>query len=243
MKRIFFVLISLVALSSCLKDDGSGMGQKYQLVTTFQYEGIKFNADSTFVNTSETIGFGYDALNFFHNLGPDNITLEGGFILSRLEMPKSGNTAGLKNRYRALLPKEASPGNIYTVFYQNQDPAKMPTHNVEFAFDENGTCSMKGCYVTNTVEVADYVRENFEEGDMLVLKATGYFKGVETAAVEMNLADYSSQKDSIVSIWTSFDLSKLGSVDFVDFELVSSKPDAPAYFCMDNRVAQIEIEY
>lgn len=242
MKRILIIFMSLALFSSCLKD-GPGMSTKYQLVASFQYSGLKFNADSTFVNKGDTIGFGYGALNFLHSLEPKTLEHQGGFILSCLETPKSGSTEGLKNRYRAFVPLESYSDNVYAVFYQNEDASKMPQHDVEFAFKENGFCSMSGCYVANTVEVADFIRANFEVGDRLTLKATGYFKGEKTNSVEMNLADFSAQKDSIVSVWTTFDLSKLGSIDFVDFEMISSKPEIPTCFCMDNMVAQVEIEY
>jgi hypothetical protein len=57
------------------------------------------------------------------------------------------------------------------------------------------------------------------------------------------LAEFTEKKDSVVSVWTPFELGKLGSVDLVDFEIISSNPAVPAYFCMDNMVATIDIEY
>lgn len=242
MKRLLFIFIALVTLSSCM-DDGSGMGQQYQLVASFQYPGLKFDSDSTFLNRNDAVGFGFDALNFFHELDADKIWFDGGFILSCLEIPKSGKTDGLRNTYRANVPVGQPQGNTYTVFYQNPNPQLMPEKHVEFAFDENGTCLMIGCYVTNTVEVADSIRNNFKLGDKLTIKATGYLKGAKTDEADFTLAEYSAQKDSIVSIWTGFDLAKLGSVDQVTFEVNSTNPNVPAYFCMDNMVAKINIQY
>ena len=239
MKRFLIILIALLSLTSCFKE-GANVKRKYTLEATFQYPGISFGTDSTFVNTQDVKGFGYDALNFFHQLD-DSKRFQGGFILSCAEMPKSGKTAGLMNTYRANVP--ATVGNIYTVFYQNPASAAMPEHDVEFAYDENGTCEMLGCYVTNTVEVADFVKLNFKKGDRLSIKATGYLKGAVTAEAEIVLAEFTEKKDSIVSIWTPFELGKLGSVDFVDFEIVSSNPNVPSYFCMDAMVANIDIEY
>ena len=48
---------------------------------------------------------------------------------------------------------------------------------------------------------------------------------------------------SIVSTWTPFELTKLGAVEYVNFEILSTKPDVPAYFCMDNMVVEINLEY
>lgn len=248
MKRLLFIITSIILFSSCGFDDGSGTTTQYTLTATFQYKGVAFRPDSTFVNTSTPKGFGYDALNFFHKLDADNIWFDGGFIMSCAEMPASGVTEGLMNTYRANLNKAVNKnqkGNIYTVFYQNPDNALMPEHDVEFAYDmDNGsTCNIIGCFITNTVEVADYIKENFTVGDKMTIKATGYLDGAKTGEAEFVLAEYSAQKDSIVSRWTMFDLEKLGSVEYVDFEVSSTKPDTPTYFCMDSMGAEIKLIY
>ena len=243
MKRILFILFSLVLVSSCF-DDGSGMGQSYTVSADFNYMDIEFFPDSTFFNTRTTDGFGYDALNFYHQLDPGKIRVDGGFILSRLEMPLSGKTEGLNNTYRCYLTGLKSRLiNTYTVFHYSTEPGFMPKHAIGFPFVKNGTCHMHGCFVTNTVEVAEYVKANFEVGDRLTLKATGYLDGVKTGEAEIHLADYSAAKDSIVSLWTPFELTKLGSIEHVDFELISTKDGVPPYFCMDNMVFKVDITY
>ena len=248
MKRILFFVFAALSLTSCL-DTGSGMGQKYNLISTFQYEGVQFRSDSTFVNAKDTLGFGFDVLSFYHTLDASLSQLEGGFLLSSAEMPKSGNTDRLMKTYRALNPAGMSKGNIYTVFRQNPDESKMPEHDVQFNTERPGivlkkeTCKMVGCYLTNTVEVADYVKANFKKGDRLVVKATGYLDGRKTGEAELALADFSEKKDSIVSIWTPFEFGKLGFVEYVDFEIIYTDPNVPTYFCMDNMVAEIELEY
>lgn len=248
MKRIFYFLLAALSLSSCLDTD-SEMGQSYALIATYQYSGLSFKSDSTFVNSKDTVGFAFDLLNFFHKLDPSLSQLEGGFLISCAEMPKSGNTDRLMKTYRALVPTDAVSGNIYTVFRQNADETKMPEHDVQFygpgtnEIIKEGTCKMGGCYLTNTVEVADYIKANFKTGDRLVVKATGYRAGNKTGEAELALADFSEKKDSIVSMWTPFELTKLGNVDYVDFEIISTNPDVPTYFCMDNMVASIEIKY
>ena len=47
----------------------------------------------------------------------------------------------------------------------------------------------------------------------------------------------------IVTKWTFFDLEKLGDVDFIDFEMSSSKEGVPGYFCLDDLMARIDISY
>jgi len=98
--------------------------------------------------------------------------------------------------------------------------------------------------VNNTVAVAKAVNEKFEPGNKLVLKAKGYLDGTETATAEIMLAERTTSKDSIVSTWTEFDLSKLGSIDKVDFEiLIPEGMDIPAMVCIDNVVANVSLTY
>ncbi|MBR5299295.1 MAG: DUF4465 domain-containing protein [Bacteroidales bacterium] len=248
MKRILFFVFAALSLSSCLDLD-SGSRQQYTLIANFQYPTIKFRSDSTFVNAADTVGFSYDVLSFYHNLDASLTQLEGGFLLSCAHMPKSGNTDRLMKTYRALIPGGDSNGNIYTVYRQNPDKSLMPEHSVKFAPErpdivlKDKACKISGCYLTNTVEVAEYVKANFKTGDKLVVKATGYRNGNKTGDTEIALADFSEKKDSIVSIWTPFELAKLGYVDYVDFEITSNDPNVPTYFCMDSMIAEIDVEY
>ena len=106
MKRIFFIIFSLIMLSSCL-DDGSGTTQKYQGRADFEYgAGAQFLPDSTFFNTKQAEGFGYDILNFYHQLDASKTGVDGGFILSCLKMPVSGKTEGLNNGLHIIVIKK-----------------------------------------------------------------------------------------------------------------------------------------
>ena len=117
----------------------------------------------------------------------------------------------------------------------------MPDQNEIFTHSYYGTFSLSSCMVNNTALVAQKVKEHFTLGDKLLLKATGYSGGTKTGEAEFVLADFNSQKDSIVSSWTSFDLSKLGAIEHVNFEVISPKAEVPGYFCMDELVANIAL--
>ena len=242
MKRLILILFSLLMVASCL-DDGSGTRQVYTSAVDFEYTG-SFLPDSTFFNAEYAEGFGYDVMWFYHKLDTDKTNFEGGFLLSRQRMPKSGNTEGLNNTYRLY---SADPKNLYAntyaVYYQNSDSALMPAHDINFLYTKNGTCKVVGFYVTNTVAVADYVKANFKEGDNITLKATGYLGATKKGSVEMKLVDFTEKKDSIVSRWTPFELGSLGEIEYVDLEITSTQPDTPAYFCMDMLVYNVEIQY
>jgi len=39
------------------------------------------------------------------------------------------------------------------------------------------------------------------------------------------------------------DLNSFGFIDYVDFEISSTKPDVPMYFCLDAMVADVTVSY
>lgn len=83
------------------------------------------------------------------------------------------------------------------------------------------------------------------EPDWFVLSITGLdANGVETGRVDFDLADFTSEDNSvdyIVSDWTFVDLRSLGEVQTLSFSLTSSDTgeygmNTPAYFALDNLV-------
>ena len=259
MKKTLFIFIAFLSLASCLKD--GGFSDTRPVYATFEYSGMDytklFGKDSLFFESDGGYGLGWEYLAFLHKVDTsvtDNWVFQGGVMLSYLKgktfdpadslsMAQSDSLMSADNRFRANSPADPFFGRTYLVYHQNQDPALMPQHDIEFLASMVGTCQPLVCYVNNTNYVAYKVAQAFEDGDRLTLKATGYLKGAKTGEVSMELADFSAKKDSIVSTWTKFDLSDLASVDFVDFEVLSTKEDVPGDFCLDYFVTSVTISY
>lgn len=244
MKRILIIIATLTLVMSCLEK--STYSQSGTVLATFEFSGLNF-PDSLYFDTEYKVGIRWDLLEFYHKVGKETSEFEGGFIVSYLGMPASGVTDGLSNdQYRAYMkPVKAGQRNTYLVFRQTDS---MPEHDMGFAFMKSqgatGTCVMNSCHVNNTVAVAKAVNEQFVPGNKMVLKAKGYLGGAETATAEIMLAERTTSKDSIVSTWTEFDLSKLGSIDKVDFEiLIPEGVDVPATVCIDNVIANVSLTY
>ena len=244
-----FVYIALVALmaTSCFGDDVYKNRSSYPLEVTFE-SSQSFRADSLFYNTTNGIGIswtsavgGWADLGFYHKLTEDKAFFQGGFLLSQLK----GSGAGTEyyDQFRVNSGRGFNGSSTYAVFYDNPDKNLMPEKHVSFLQSAYGTCKIAGFYVNNTAEVVKAVKEKFVPGDKLVLKATGYSADKKTGEVEIPLAEYTTQKDSIIVTWTPFDLDKLGNVDHVEFDVQSTKEGIPAYFCMDTMVAFIEVVY
>ena len=149
-----------------------------------------------------------------------------------------------------------SGSNVFTVFHR--DPGINPEdfHHILFLRSENGTCTPLSCLVNNTRVVADSIasyNSAHEQPLEMVLTATGYAGGSETGSAEIMLAgarenadSETSPRDTVVSSWTSFDLSPLGNVEYIDFTVSFSDPEQTSvaeYFCMDDFLANIFISF
>lgn len=240
LKYIFAFAFSLIVFASCFRN--STMEQKYTLMATFEYSNIKFDADSIFFGSAQAGGFGWNDVAFWYKLDETETECKGGFVLSKMKGRLDTTEELPANAYRAYCPS-VKEDNIYTVFRYSPSPSNMPEHSVSFLSKQYGTCTAVGCYVTNSELVAEQVKSMFEVGDRLRIKAKGYLDNNLTGEAEINLAEYSADKDSIVSKWTVFDLSKLGSFDSIDFEVLSTKDEIFPLFCMDLFTASVHVEY
>lgn len=125
---------------------------------------------------------------------------------------------------------------------------------VEVGFEDEKSQTVSGFYVTNS----SYSYISMVEGDMFAKKFGGasgndpdYFKiliwgekedGSKTDTIDFYLADFrfnDNSKDYIVNNWRWVDVSKLGKVKKLHFNLASSDVgtwgmNTPSYFCLDN---------
>ena len=253
MKKTIIFITFILALSSCLKD--GEYTATYPVEATFEYAGVdyltEFGADSLYFNDSHGYGFGWDYLTFRHKVDTVNKVFQGGMLLSylsgstfnpsdSLSMAQTDSAAFVNDAYRVNTTTSLY-NRTYVVYYENPEASLMPECDFEFTATAIGSCQIGGCYVNNTRYVAYKVSQHFEDGDRLTLKATAYLNGSKLGDKSIMLADFSAQKDSIVSKWTPFDLSSFGTIDKLDFKLESTKKEVPAYFCMDSFMAAITV--
>lgn len=254
MKKVFnqlvVVFFAALFMVSCLPE--ADYSQTAVVSASFEYVNATFDTDSLFYKSDRGAGIGWGSLGFMHKVDTTSWTFEGGVLLSCKEgtlydpadtvaMAKSDSLVYAQDLYRVNSVKDTLSNNSYLVYYQNPDSSKMPEHDVLFLIEENSACQAQYCLVNNTSYVAYKAAKTFAPGDRITLTATGYLKGTKTGEVSMHLADFSAQKDSIVSKWTVFDLTKLGVFDAVDFNVASTKEDVPAYFCMDHFTASVTV--
>ena len=253
MKKFFLGILMTCVVISCLGEGENSFN--YQLDMTFETVAgwnVKFGSDSLSVVDETGWILGQDPSVGLAYKQKDG-QFQGGFRLSRLEgeadgeltRPQTDLDAWRVNAVCGVADRTYMDGSMtYAVLYDNPEEDMMPAHDLEFGYSDIGTCTMYGCYVNNTTLVARKVKEVFADGDKLLLKATGYRRdGTKTGDAEIELAEYSALKDTVMYNWSVFDLSDLGVVDYVDFEVVSSKPEVPSYACIDGILTGIAISY
>jgi hypothetical protein len=239
MKKIALLLSAVILAASCTIN--GGYNESYQVLCTFEY-GVDyeeaFGPDSIYFDAQYKTGMQWNDLVFKHKIADDG-TFQGGFLISHLK--PAGMNGQVKDQemsdYR-VAGKPFSFDNTYAVYKMNMDPTAMPDHDIDFISKEYGTCTVKYCWVNNTETVYNAAKK-FENGDKLVLTATGYRNGAVTGTAEINLA----LPDTTIYNWTKFNLEKLGTVDAIDFELYASRTDIPTCFCLDELSATVDITY
>jgi hypothetical protein len=256
MRRFIFMMTSLVALcaatavvTSC-DSNGPSYSNSYYLTADFEY--TSENYDSVFGSDSVYFPKYFVAGNIIAFNGRLNAASKftGGLFLSIGKDPVI-SSSHVPSPYKVCDANGGYYGSTtYTVFHEESDTALMPKYAVKSYLDpQAGTCRPYMCYLNNTNQIVNAVKYGtgidgaFKDGDWIKVTVTGYLSGVKTGETTLNLADYKTFRDSVVTNWTKVDLSSLGSVDAVNFTMTSSRESLPKYFCMDEMIFKMDIEY
>ena len=244
MKKILGFFAAAILATSCLGI--AGYEADYTTIVTFDYVDSDFigdvtKPDSLLYDTNYKMGFVWDCLAFYHKIDGQTTEHVGGFAGSCLKVPANYEIKGAHDQYRANAKSMISTSNKYVVFRQGFE---MPEKHLVFTEQSDATtiasCTMSHMYVTNSVAMEQTVRSTFVDGDVVTLIATGYNNAQMTGSAQINLAEYTAQKDSVITKWTKFDLSALGEVTHVQF-VINANKYVPTTVCMDDIVARISI--
>jgi len=104
--------------------------------------------------------------------------------------------------------------------------------------------------VNNTAQMVNAVRYGtgleggpFHDGDYVTFTVTGFRSGNATGSASINLADYETYRDSVVTLWSPLDVSGLSDVDELSFSITSSRDDIPRYVCLDDMLFKFDISF
>ncbi|MCS6819913.1 MAG: DUF4465 domain-containing protein [Chitinophagales bacterium] len=209
---------------------------------TYTFENLNVPPDSFISPKNLNGGFG-DSLIYFYS---EWDTAFGGYWAGGFapSTKKDKVTPGFTNQYSAITASGYN-SNTYAVSYGNS--------SIKLRGSAAGK-PVKGFYITNTT----YAFYSMKDGDAFAKKfggqsgndpdffyvvVKGFLNGnKKNDSVKFYLADFrftNNQQDYILDQWSFVDLSVLGNVDSLTFELQSSDigqfgMNTPAYFAMDN---------
>ena len=190
----------------------------------------------------------------------ENELPSGGWIFTNSSYPSWGfwggftasnrtdlNQSGLDAQYTAAAGCGYDGSSQYAVSYT------MGVQTEAYAADGQSH-TITGCYVTNNLWAYQHILYgdntaiafggvSGNDPDWFKVTATGKnASGQVVGTLDFYLADYrfsNNEEDYVLNTWEWFDLSPLGSVATISFDLSSSRGSGynmitPAYFCMDN---------
>lgn len=203
------------------------------------FEDLVLPTDS-FYQDSNAVDFVSGNVSFQYDWDAGFNYWSGGFSYSN---KTDSVTSGYTNMYSAKAAKGYNNSSNYVVS-QNFTGIKfpgMPSNVVNGMYLTNST------YAFNSMRDGDMFAKKFggvsgNDPDWFKLIIRGYNSGIEVVPnVEFYLADFrfsNNAQDYILKTWEYVDLTTLGSVDSISFELNSSDVggfgmNTPAYFCLD----------
>lgn len=232
-RSILFLIAAAVfaaATASCEKnDDPIVEPEPRTMIVTFEGAALPdegYLLDETYAESNMVFDHNYENWGVYFSWD--------GFAVSS---KNDSETPGYDNQFSVYGGGGVDGSSQFAVCYVSDDTG--------FTF-EDGSRRIKYAYIANSTWVyysikdGDSMTDPFASGDYFKLTATGLDEsGAETGSADLYLADYRDGKTAILTEWTKFDLSSLGSVERVVFSLTTTKtnsygPLTPSYFCIDN---------
>ncbi len=221
-------IISVLLLCSIFVIYGSVNAQ------TADFEDLSLNTESYWNGSDGTGGFYSGGFAFSNNYNSDWSSWDG-FAYSNIT---TTTVSGAGAQYNAITGSGADGSEIYAVAYISSFAANPPTITLDTEQVLSGAFFTNNNYAFYSMRDGDDFAKKFtdEDNDWFMVTITGFDDdGLETGTKEFMLADGTS----IVNTWKWVDLSGLGAVKQLIFELSSSDNgdygmNTPAYFCMDN---------
>jgi len=230
MKRNLFLTAVLIALFT----------NAFNAQTTFDFEDLTIPVNGYWNGSDETGYFGNDEIYFPNDY---NATYQSwsGFSYAY-------DTITSDAQFASYTPeRKAFSGNSFGIAFVPSDWESGTYENIPVKIGFNNTKIVSSVYIANdstTVDVIvngnSYGTEPFSEEDYFKIIISG-IRGTNYVeeTVEYYLADYRSGLSFIENNWHETDLSSLGAIDTLVFNLESSDTGAygmntPAYFCFDD---------
>lgn len=243
-KRLIFSALVVFVLTSCENEEN----EKDYLVT---FEDVQLD-ESGYYNGSDLKGVS----STYELYGQEVTEYLGGFISGNVNFVNIFNStwhswSGIACSNHINMDSIGF-GNQYSVYSKSgaNDSKKFAVVNSDAAsFVFNEEVSIQSFMINNATYTYHTVKNGndgsgfarkFVENDYFAVKVTGYDStNVETASLEVYLADFRNGLSYVCEDWTLVDLKALGNVKKISFSFISTDANewgikTPAYCCIDN---------
>lgn len=246
--KLLAVGFSALLMASCSSD--SDINDDAKLVT-FYNESLQFNDEGVWENVFSPSGetplvFGDFMFSHYGESGAYDYFY--GFVPSLSENTSSYKTTAewLEHQWSSIVGKSASQAFPYLVGYWDSyvDGEELVPENPSCSIKktDNSTFTPVTIFVSNSswayysmMNGSEMYPTPFGSSDSCELIIIGSKRGLPTGKVSVNLA----KGRNILSTWTAVDLSTLGEVDMIFFQMKSTISNEygianpPTYFCID----------
>lgn len=144
-------------------------------------------------------------------------------------------------------PVTANSGSVFGIGFVASDWMSGTYDNIPIKCSFTSPVLISSVFVSNSQYTSDVIINGipdwgisgFAEGDWFKIIIEGKNAGESKGFVEYYLADYRDGASFVLDYWNQIDLSSLGAVDTLKFNLQSSDTgeygmNTPAYFCIDD---------
>ena len=249
MKKILLAAFVALASVSCLQN------AKYYSTENYDLSFDDFSAADAFSDESVEYvprSFYYGPFSFLCKTDSSDVpAVTGGVVLARMrdstvftrETPLPHFTA-FGDPVEILYYDSA---NRYVVCYDNPDSLQNPIASISFAYAYYGKAVLKTVAVCNTVEMVAAVQglagyEGLAVDEWVKCRIVGYdIDSNPTGSLTFTLAERTSSGLSLISDWTTMDISSLGAIAYIKIAVISNNPNMPHYVCLDNLTASVTI--
>lgn len=199
-------------------------------------------ADTNFANTQPQGAYSFQS---GHVLFFGELTSWGGYSGFNCTNIQDDTTQSFTNDKSAItgigFDSSANYGVCFVPLdFAGTDPTKTVPVGAKLK-DSAAGHAVEGAYITNTTYAYWYMHNNFQAGNWFKLTVRGYLNGQQVAdSVDLMLGQVTDSTSAIVNTWTWLDMSALGNVDSLTFDLSSNDTvggfgmNNPAYFAIDN---------